>query len=306
VSYDQITFGDSTFTFRYEFPDSWDSADITTVKIQIADENGTEILAATAATLYTATTLNAAVSVGDTTATLAAGASALNPGDCIQIADSDTGPPERRVVHSWNNTSKVVTVKKRWGEAHSSGTAVAGCWATYQADVSDSDDFAKGAMIVVTWSAFDGAGTPTLAYTPQKEMYQVGAFSYSSSAFWEDFKSVFPAEYTIAEKRDKAQFLSTMTRDFNDECWKIGKQVDRIVNQRVIDRGLRLFVRKEITGSGGDQMRYEHIEVAMPAWEKWILDLQNAMADWQDRDQDGAIDPEEVGPRPPVFDTGYY
>jgi len=309
VPYKQITYSDTTHTFRLTFPDDWAPATIDYVNIQLADEAGTELLAATACDLWTAaaggahtlTALASAVSAGDMYWPIGSSRVAPESGDVLEVADSDSGPPGRRTVDYYDSANKYVYLTMESG-AHANSTTLRGCFASEVADISDSDDFADGAIVVATWSPYDTSDT--LVYPPIKEMYQVGSMETGIVGFWESFRAVFPAEYKVVCERDPAAYQDLMQEEFKARLWAIEKQADRVVNQRQLDEGLRLYTRLSIIESQGDSSEYEQ-KVAMAAWERWYNETREA-AMWQDKDLDDAIDPEEVAPSVPVFDNGYF
>jgi hypothetical protein len=269
----QVKYGEDAQPLRCEFPPAWDSEAITGVEISIADRSGTELLAATAATLYTATTLNADVDAGAEYFVLAEGASAVEPGDIVLIGDSDDGEPETIVVNHYDAVNRRVYGEEDLKDAHSSGAAVIGLFATYSLDISDTDTYTKGKQLVVTWNP----NTDDIAYT---EVYQVSGTQMASSAFWRDFGALYPVEYEIASKRDTVAFEGLIRRLFSQELMNHSMDSNRIVDQDRLLGGMVLYARWTILRDP------EERQAARKDFENWVTMLAQDPI-WIDHDQDG-------------------
>lgn len=294
----EVKYGDDSYTLRFEYPTGWDVDNITGVNIAIYDTGGSEALAATAATLYTATTLDAAASAGTNTITLASGASALQPGDRIRIADSASGPAEDATVAFYNSSTRVVTLADDMDEDHASGAAVDGLWCTYAADFSDTDTFPKGKEFRVVWSPQGSDDKDS------SEIITVAGISYASSQFWADFKDDYPTDYDKLDGRNLTRYEEKRRAEFGDELNTAGIELNRVVDQPRFRAGFALYVRRFILRGTGDADTEER-KVADQAWNGWWEYTVRNSSIWTDTDQDGTKDTAEEVKRDPFFGVRY-
>lgn len=278
----QIKYGDSSFTLRGEFGDDWDMANLTGVNITIRDTANTDLVAETAATLYTATTLGAASAKGDEYVALAGTPSAVSRGDRLYIAKSDLGPAETIVVHSYDSANKYVTAEDELKYSHSSGTAVKGMWATYAFDVSTVATYTKGKEIVVEWDP----NTDDPAYT---EQYVIGDVAAALPGFWSDFAGIYPAVWEIAQGRNIDNLEEQILMMFNQELADEGLDPDRIVDQNIIKPTLIKYARFIILADEPDEEHYKRSEAQ---WVSAFKGLKR-LPIWQDLNQDGDLDDAE-------------
>lgn len=277
----QIKYGDDSHTLRCEYPEAWDAASITGVEISIDTVGGTAILAATAATLYTATTLGSACTHGDEYIELAEGASAPAKGDRLWISSSASGPGEQVIVNYYDSSNRYVFTERELQHSHASGAAVKGQFATYAMDVSDTDTYIKGYEMVVTWD-------PSTDDFPYTDHYVIAGAAIGAPGFWRDFQAMYPVEYDMRGGRDLVAFESQIRKRFAHELMSRQLNPDRIIDQDKIEPGVVLFARF-LMMSGQDQTMYDR------AKEEWVEWLKTLAADpiWQDLDQDGDIDSDE-------------
>jgi len=282
----QVKYGDSSFTFRYEMDPSMDIASISGVNITVTDMSGSDLIAETAATIYTATTLDAAVSYDDSTITLASGASAVTEGDRLYIA-SATGPEEEVVVKSYNSSTRVVTLKNNVEEDHSSGTAVRGMWATYAADFSTVTTFTAGKQMRVVWE-FTGSDDPSVT-----ETYVIALYAAGVSDFWGEYNARYPVQAEMLDSKDKDKLETIIKDEFRVELKLAGIEYDRVVDQPLMTQGIMRYGRKMVLEGSGDADKYEY-EIAVRSWNEWLTRVRDNMIIWTDNDQDGAIEDSEA------------
>ena len=278
----QIKYSDDSFELREEFPERIvpNAESITDVTIALADTGGEEILAATSATLYTATTLDADASAGDAYVTFANGATALNRGDRVLIGDSDDGPPEMLVCHHYDATNRRAYGEYELQHAHASGAAVVGLWATYDLDVSDTDTYVKGYQLVGTWDP----DTDDEAWT---ERYIIsGTATAAAAGLWKDMRAIYPSVYEEATKGDLVTLEAHIRQRFAHEFVSRGMELNRIVDNDRIQPGLLLFARYVIL------IDPERKSDAKEEWGDWFKTLCGDSI-WQDLDEDGALEDHE-------------
>ena len=297
----QVKYGDSSFLMRLEMPRSWDIENISAVTIGIKDSSATELLSAQSATLYTATTLNGALTATSMAATLANTATAVTTGDRLRIAASAAGQAEDIVVRSYNGSTYTIELDEELADAHSDGTAVHGMWATYAADFSDTDTYTAGKIIEVTWTP----DSDDEAYT---ERYTVGKTEFAASQLWDHYSTLYPTNWETVKGTGNRNLdsLETLIVDlFAAEFKRRQLEIDRLRDQNLFHVGLLKFAHKTLLEDGGDSTANE-LEEAKESWVKWFEDVTKSTI-WTDDDQDETLDePEENYPRIPSFLTRNY
>jgi len=82
----QITYNLATNSLRFEYPEEWNPKTVSAVTLTILDLDATELLAASAVTLFTATTLDGDVDKYSSSFTLDSGTDSLTKGDVIMLS----------------------------------------------------------------------------------------------------------------------------------------------------------------------------------------------------------------------------
>jgi len=281
----QVKYGDSSFTLRFEIPSTWDRTNLTGVKLAIYSSEGTALLAAASATLYTATTINATATAGDTTVTLAGTAGAVVVGDRLRIAASAAGPAETFEVLSYVTATKVATLASPLLYDHTNGTAAVAMWATYAADFSSATNYPLGEVLQLCWQP---QGTDDLE---QRWLAQVSQGEYPIGDFEQLFSAVHPSMYRLAERRFQDVFDAAKRRLH----WAMrakGLKLDRVVDESILIPCIESAVWLAIAEDSGDAGQYER-SVALASWERDFSVLCSQPL-WQDTDEDRDQDDKEI------------
>lgn len=285
----QIKYGDASFALRLEFPEHWDTESITGVTVAITTRGNVSLLAADDATLYEATTLAADAAAGAQYFTLAAESASPSPGDIMIIAASDDGDRERIVVEHYDSTALRVYPERELELDHASGAAVYGAYATYALDASDTDDFGKGDIVIVTW-------TPNSDDTAISDEYVVAGTSVAGGGMWADLNTIYPDVYEMVGTRDKERLEYAIRSRFSNALRHRGLDINRVVDQSLLSDGIVMFARYIILSdaSTNDEI-YQRAKSEFAEW----LTMQASSPIWQDLDQDGAEDNDsgEIQPR---------
>lgn len=289
----QIRYGDSSFTLRLEM-DDWDVENISAVNIEVKSRGGTDLLASTAATLYTATTLGAAATAGDMSVTLAEGSAAPSPRDRMVIAANNDGERERVVVHHYDAANLELYTKMELNESHESGADVYGCFATYALDASDTDTFTKGKIAQVIWTP---VGSDDL---PVSFEYKVSGSAVAGGGLWDELENTYRSTYEMVINRDLDKLEDAIKTRFGAKLRTRGLDTDRVKDQTLLLPGLVLFARYIIHADDTDPEIYNRTKVD---FAEWLDDLASAPI-WQDFDQDDAED--EVGEVQPHYPDSLY
>ena len=276
----EIKYNDSSQSLRLEYPSHWRAELITAITVAIADESGGALLAATAATVYTATTLASAASLGAVTCTLTGTAGNLAVGDRIRLS----GPVEDCTVKNYNSTSKVATLERALLADHAISSAVYPLWCTYALSTSTVATWPMGLECVLRW-------TPTGDDLQLTEYAIVSGAAFGAKAYRERFAAIYPSEYEVAQARLEAVYEEARSRIRYRMAGK-NLDIDRVVDQEILMPVLIDMMRYLIVCSGGNSFATEREN----SWANFLMseDVLTSQPIWADDDQDGAQDEAEV------------
>jgi len=283
-----ITYGADAVPLRTEAPESSGAAD--SPAITIATTGGTELLAATAATVYAGDTLASEAEQGRAAITLTTG-TALAEGDVIRLTgDAFTQDIE---VQAYDTATKTATLRGRLDHSFPASSTVTGRWLSYSLDASDTDVFTHLAKVVVTW--LWNSDDP-----PHREYGDINKFDWDTGALLSRFRATFGRyeellhdgqwadEVYAAYSRLRMMFLAR-SRDIDHLVDKLG----------VMDELLMLRIAVNIARGGGDDWEVEYLRLSAD-FKELFEDVCNSDL-WTDDDEDGVEDDSESGPvtRPP-------
>jgi hypothetical protein len=277
----RVLYGDATATIRRELPESFDS--VTAGEITIYDTGGTELVAATAVTVPTATTLASAVTAGEKTCTVAGGT--WEPGDILRIEDSNSGPPEDFEVESFNATSKVITSKERFQYAHANAAAVSARWVTYVWDVSTTATYTnllEGTFEWATWTP-DNPGI-TNSWVISKRELAVGGLEH-------EFANLYPHYYAVVEDDAWGDFEQNAYIELEQNFAPYGQDFMNLISTRAAKRLLMVQIAYLIAWGQGSV--WESERTAMHTELDRLITLFKQQRNWFDTDQDLAREDEE-------------
>lgn len=281
----QIEYNNAAFTMVFEFPPSWDIQSITSVNITMKDTAGTVLLAETAAAIYTATTLNGAVAVGDAFVTLANTATACTPGRQYEIAASAAGAAEVLSCKYYNGTSYLLYSTADTRSAHTTGTAVKGAWCTYALDTSTVATWPVGTQAVIQWAPV-GSDDPSMF-----ERAEISISRFGAPDFEQRFEDAYPVEYDVV--REEMESLENETYERLKLRMKSdGVHLDRLRDTNDIMPTFLDLARYLVLKGSGDSETTERTE-ARENYDRSYAYLAKIAA-WQDLDQDEIQDESEV------------
>ncbi len=274
----RVKYGYNANVLRAELPDDYDT--ITAAAITITkDADGTDLLAATAATVYTATTLNGAVEAGADTVTVDSGADNLAAGDLIRISSTSGGAETMRVT-AYNATTKVATLDDYLLYDHESGAAVTARWLTYTLDASTTSTWTSGLDFTIEWN-------PTSDNQPWTEPGEIlerttgGASGTLFSVLYSHYDKAIPSgkfnDYESAANEElRSLFLGR------------GVDIDKLVASYSIQPLIMAQMALFIAETGDDTWAGER--AAMGKKRDDLLDSFTSSYQWIDKDQDLAVD----------------
>jgi hypothetical protein len=282
----EIRYNDSGDLLRLEFPSHWRAESISGVSIAITTHEGGELLASTSATIYTATTINGAVSIGATSITLAGTAGNLAAGDRIRIA----GPYEDCVVKEYNSTTKVATLERALVSAHASGVSVYGLWATYNLVTTTTATWPLNTECVLLWTP---AGSDDLPLTETAIVSRIG---FGAQAYRERFAALYPAEFEVAELRIENIYAEAKER-LRYRLLAKNLDIDRVIDQGIVMPPLLDLMRWLIVMAGGNAYETER----EASWAAFLASEESLASQpiWTDDNQDLVEAEEEVNVHEP-------
>jgi hypothetical protein len=291
----QLQYSNSAFELRLEFPSSWDVDNITGVTLRITNYAGTELLAASAATLWTTATTQLASAVSAHANqivledSLGGAVPSLNTGDRIRILMSGAGQWEEVQVAAWDDIGKIATLDADLRWAHSEHAQIIGMFATYDLDLSNTDTWPLNEEVVLRW-------LPDSDDLEITEIAQVSKFEFAFDGFEEQFKEIYPYEYkaaTVPEHRLPA-LLNVAYRQTKSELATRFLNIDRVVDQSLLYDVLMAKIRHIMLTTGDS--RYDTAPQAEQAFSEWQRHFETlaGLPIWSDDDQDEIKDDDEV------------
>lgn len=288
------TYTNSTVLINIDFPETWDPSDLTGLTLKINDHDASDppLMTATAATLYTATTLGADVSRYLDEVTLAAAAGNLQPGDVIRIVGA--AGKEDRTVKGYDSTTKVATLEQIVDNEYADGDAVYLLSASVTVDFSSLTTFPLGERMVFTW-------TPTGTGAPFTQLAEIAAtVQVDIEKFDLTFRALFRRAYDGLKKSEDR--LGTVFEEAQKLLRRklVSRHMDitRVMDQDVLAPCLRLLCAimwatgGELSEGDGPTLKDELAE-----WRKEEIsefELLCSLPIWVDKDFDNIEDDGET------------
>jgi hypothetical protein len=286
----------SAVPLRMEFPVEWDPKLLTGLTLTVKGRDGVELLAADAATLYTATTLAAAAPRFSGDIILDAGATDLVQLDPILI--TGVAGDERHTVKGFDSTTKAVELERILDNPHDSGDAVYGLFADYELNTTTVTDFPAGKKITLIW-------TPAGTGVPITETAQIAKSELDIEGFERDFRDLYErAHRGLTEPRNKfAPMLAQAERRVENELRADGLDIQRVVDQSLLTP-LIMAKLAWMWALGGDEGKEDERQVYGAEYQNeknrvlsWPI--------WADDDQDNVEDEGEIKTHTPTFYRGW-
>jgi hypothetical protein len=292
----QLKYNASDNEMRVDFPEEWNAQDLTGLDIEMKDTTGEVVLASTAATIPTSTTLEESVDRYTDVITLAAGAQEPDKGDSLLIV----GAGGQRVVRAkgYDPTTRIVTLEEIVEIEFDAGDSVHYLWATYDLDTTDTDAFAVGLHIQAIWTP-SGAGQAT------KELYEVSKYVMDLVNLRARFQRLYPRAYrAYTEPTDR---FADMRLEAEEEVIveMAGARMDynKIVGQSIAVQVVMAKMAYMWTFNGDDEIEDER-EFLKERYNTKFAEIKN-LPIWQDTDQDDVKDDGEVQDHQPFFERNW-
>lgn len=291
----ELLYEDDSHELFLHYPSMWDAATITGVTVGIKDKANNTLLAATAATLTTAV-INGAVTAKGMSVVVDGLSGELRRGARLRLEEKTAADVEENETVTIRSVSVsgsdyTVELEDELKHDHSDDTDVTGCYAYYDADLSDTDTFTKGLEVVVTWTPI-GANNDDHAWT---EIYRISGAKAGVPGLWDDLRVSARSVWELIEN-DGSEDLEKLRRliqdSFEDEFTEKQLDINRVKDQRRLHKGFLLHAQEYILRPRGEQYK-EALKEIQKAWAKWFSGLINDPL-WVDTDQDEIEDDEEV------------
>jgi hypothetical protein len=275
---------------RLEFPFSWDVSSLSEVNLTIRDTQGNILDADIACTLWTASELVGAVSQYDRSIILAADCDALSPGDWLTLDN------ENVKVLQYSSTLREVTLCDPLRYDHEDECPVYGRFATCEIDVSNTDIFAKGLQLVLSWQ-------PDVGF-PVEELGEILTNTFQIPGLDERFSTLHPREYDalVSDGRLKSMLDETVNQ-LTAELRLRGIFIDRVVDKNFLIPCL-LSKMRWLTLLNGDLSYNDERQVAQAEYQRQF-ELVCASPIWQDVNQDQKKSDSEVDSHQMYFERGF-
>jgi hypothetical protein len=296
------TFTNQTDTIWMSFPPTWDPSVITALTLKVADRSGNELMASTAADLYTATTLDADALRYADTVTLDAAAEDLSPGDVIRIVGSSGY--EDRTVKGYDSISKVAILEQIIDNEYADGDSVYRLSAPVTVDFTDTNVYPAGQQLLLTW-------TPTGTGAPFTQLAEIApTIQLDIEGFEVGFKALFRRAYEgLKEPEDRLDTVfEEAQKSLRRELISRRLDVTRVMDQDVMEPCLRLlcaiyWARGGELSDNNPNLKDELAEWRLDYKAEFELLCKNPI--WVDDDIDDIQDPGETTSHEPYFRKGW-
>jgi hypothetical protein len=281
----QIRYNHATNVLRMEFPPEWDGKLISGVTVGIKDREATELLAAQSVTLYTATTVDGDVDRYANTIVLDSGAGSLSIGDPLLLCGAAGDEVVR--VKDYDSTTYTVTLETILQNEYADNSPVYGLFGSYTLDVTDTDTYTTGLVLVLTWTPTgDGSPTTELAQIAVSELELVGielAFNRIYQRAYDAFKRPVDIFDDMVEEA---------TRQVRYELLASQLDIHRVKDQGVITP-LVMAKMAYLWSLNADEDKTDERVVINAEYDRQ-LGIVKALPLWVDTDQDEVEEEDEV------------
>lgn len=294
----QIRFGSSAVPLRLEFPVEWDAAQITGVTLTVKDRDGAALMAADDLTLWTQTTLDGAVARYASSIVL--NHVGGNPPDDLAVGDSllilGTAGNEVHRVKGYGSSTHTAELEGIFENDHDDNDEVWGLFGTYSLDISDTDVFTNGIVLVLVW-------TPTGSGQAITEEVQVSDDALDLAGLRQDFADVFPRAYEAFTKPiDRFdRMVATAERRVTSrlEANQPPLDIQRIKDQNLAKDAVMIQLAILWTLNGDQQLDDERKVLKEELADQ--IEYLTSRAMWLDDDMDGEEDDDENAASEPTF-----
>ena len=289
----QLRYANATNAFHFDFPSEWDPELLTALVLQIKDLEGTELLADTTVTLFTATTLDGDVNAYASSIVLDSGTDTPEIGDVLLMKGVEGDSVVK--VKAWSATDFTAELEAILDYDYADGEAVYGMFGNINIDLSNTTTFPLGEIIQLLWK-------PTGTGQEVTTLAQVSKSALDVEGLRKTFSYVFPRAYKgLTDPTDRVSVIFDQAEhELGLEMLAENMDIQRIKDQDVISPAL-MTKAALIWLNDGDENKEDERKYLMNVYATQVGILKK-LPIWTDTDQDDVQDDHEVSDHEPIFD----
>lgn len=278
-----LPYGENTISLVRHLPE--DLGTITAAKIKVDDVDGNALTAEDTAEVFTAATLNGAVSRLANTATLTA---SKDPtvGRVYRIQATGEEYDDLR-LKAYNTSTKVATFYDRFRHNHATGAGFTGRWVIYTLDCSTTSTYTDGLECVISWYGFTNDDRViTNLVRVRKHWSDFGDLRGEFSKLYQRYEEIVPeGAWNALQDAAKREMRRLLAQD--------GVEFDFIVDtyQDAAADAVMCSIALQLALGLGDAWAAERELLGKRKAE--ILDEMRRLYVWSDQDDDGIRDASE-------------
>lgn len=272
----RVLYGDTAFALRREFPEEW--AQPTAVNIAVYEDNSTELLTATPATIPTKTAINMASGVKRGRRVIVVDGGTWAEGDLLRIDDSDDGPAEDIVVESWDATAKEITIRGRLKYSHADNADVLARYCTYNLNVSTTATFKNLLTGFMLWDP----DTDDLAV---RNTFRIEKYDIGVAGLEEAFRVRYGRYYKDIPEGEWGRFQEHAIDALVDEFEPHGGEFRATVSANAARELIMVQIAQLVIDSGAAEATKEEEERIVRRLQEKVAQFRR-LRRWQDQDQD--------------------
>lgn len=291
------TLTNTTELLGIEFPRTWAPDLLSALHVHLADFEGSELLADTAAELYEPSTLSADSRRYARAITLTEGDDELSSGDLVRIVGVQG--EEEHIVKGWDAATLTAELENHVDRDYEAGALVYRLSASAAVDLSDTDTFPPGIQMVVTWTP-TGTGGPLTRLAEIEESLQADIADFTRK-FRVLYKRAYRALTTPENNLDTV--LEAAKDELRTDLLDRGLDISRIKDQRLLTPPLMAQVAL-MWARDGDENTADEMRVYQKAYSAAFEKLCRKPI-WQDKNGDGILTDDEVTVHPAQFERNW-
>jgi hypothetical protein len=292
----QLRYSNAVNPIHFEFPPEWNPKDITALTLTIKDQDATELLAATAVTLFTATSLDGDVNAYASSIILDSATDTPEIGDLLLLQGVEGDSIVK--VKAYDSSNYTVELEGILDYDYADDEPVYGMFGNINVDLSNTTTFTLGQVVTLIW-------TPTGTGQAVTTVAQVSKSALDLEGVIGEFKDVYPRAWDALSKPTGrlATVFEKAESEIELELRAENMEIQRIVDQDEIKHALMTKVVL-IWLNDGDENKKDERDYTWKIYGQQMAVLKK-LAIWTDDNQDEIKDDSEVSDHEPIFDRGW-
>jgi len=295
----ELNYNSDSEKIRLDYPYQWNPLSITGLTLTINDRDGTELVAATEASLYSETSLDTECRRYSRSITLVSGSGSLDIGDTIRI--KGILGFEDHFVKGWDLDNLTAELENFVDRDFESGSTVHKLSATVTVDLSDTDTFTAGKELLLIWE-------PTGTGAKLTELGIVSQYQQDDLAGFEgEFRDIYPRAY-IGLTQPRNRLKNVMTAAQNEVRSMLLERdprfdISKIRDQDILNPAIMASCAVHWALNGDDRIKDERAEYKSRLSNE--IQRLTVLPVWVDTDDDTVQDDGETVAHPYFFSTGW-